>query len=124
SVQVSDLETLVAQTASRQAGDPLLLDLRYDASLEPWLGWYLRNSSNARVAEIDFGAPARTALISPLLSATDWPTGYAGQRFWLTETFDARQLTRRERLLWWIYREPVSAVQPTEIVFWVKLPTE
>ncbi|NLG28024.1 MAG: hypothetical protein GX557_08940, partial [Chloroflexi bacterium] len=121
SVQMRDLEALVAQTASRQAGDPRLLDLRYDASLEPWLGWYLRDSANARVAEIDFGALARTALITPLLSDAEWPAGYAGQRFWLTETFDGRQLTRRERLLWWIYREPVSVAQPTEIVFWVKL---
>lgn len=124
SVQVRDLLDLVAQTSSRQAGDPRLLELRYDPSLEPWLAWYLRDYPKAGVAAIDFGAQPKEALITPLLSAPDWPTGYAGQRFRLIEEFPAQPLTRRERLLWRIYREPVGLVQPTEMVFWLQLAAQ
>ncbi len=124
SVQVRDLLDLVAQTSSRQSGDPRMIDLRYDPSLEPWLAWYLRDYPKASVASIDFGAAPREALITPLLSDQDWPAGYAGQRFRLIEEFPAQPLTRRERLLWRVYREPVGAIKPTEVVFWLQLAAQ
>jgi hypothetical protein len=124
SVQVHDLLAQVAETSSRRAGDPLMLDIAYDPSLDPWLAWYLRNYPKAHEATIDFTATPNTVKITPLLDKADWPNGYAGQRYRLFESFPAQALTRRERLLWMIYREPVGSVASTDVIFWVRLPVE
>jgi hypothetical protein len=121
SVQVRDLERTLRATSYHRAGDPTLLDIAYEESLEPWLAWYLRDYVKARAVPAITPYTEATALITRPRPPEDRPAGYAAQRFWLQETWPQQGLSIREQLRWLFYRDPVGYPTPTEIQLWVKL---
>lgn len=123
SLQLADFETFVLTLSSRQAGDPHILDIVYEESLDPWMGWYLRDYPNARQVASVGAQPQATALVTPARAREAWPSGYVGQRFRLQETRPKQRLTIRERLRWLFYRDAVGTEEATELHIWVKLPT-
>mgnify|MGYP005840678469 CR=1 FL=1 len=122
SAQVRDLEHLLRTISSRQAGDPLLLDIDYEAALDPWMGWYLRDFERAHAMAWVGGSSQATALITRPRRQEEWPAGYAGQRFRLIEEWPDQILTPREHLRWLIYRDPVGWEEASEIEVWIRLP--
>jgi len=125
SVQLRDLEALVASLSSRQIGDPLWMDIDYERSLEPWAAWYLRDYPRARAVASVGAQPQATALLTWARSREERPAGYMGQRFRWQEVFDEGELSSREWLRWLIYREPVGMARASaEVQLWVRLPTQ
>ena len=123
SVQIRDMEALMSALSSHQAGDSRLLDIDYERGLSPWLSWYLRDYPNARETAYVGNQTAATALVTSLRPPGEWPAGYVAQRFRLRETWPAQRLSAPERLRWLFYRDPVGAVQATEVHVWVRPPT-
>lgn len=122
SAQLRDFEALVADTSSRQAGDPHILDIAYEESFTPWVAWALRDYPNAQAVASVGQAPQAMALVTAPRDKDTRPSGYMGQRFRLRETWSSQGLSFRDRLRWFIYRSPVGAEQATEIELWVRLP--
>ena len=124
SVQVREFESFVRLLSSRQIGDSYLLDMAYDELLDPWLGWYLRDFPNAfPVSDVHELEPALPVVVitRPLLE-TEYPEGYVGQRFRLTETWSDAGLSLRERIAWFVYRRPAGAEDATELQVWTRIP--
>ncbi|MCD6518576.1 MAG: hypothetical protein J7M05_01440, partial [Anaerolineae bacterium] len=120
SVQIRDFEHFITTLSSRRAGDPHLLDIEYEEDLGPWMEWYLRAFPNARVLTFP-KRPEAEVLITKVWSQQEWPKGYVGQRFRLKEHFPAQELSLREKLRWFLYREPVGTEKASEIEVWVRL---
>jgi uncharacterized protein (TIGR03663 family) len=123
SVQIRDFERLVTTLSSRQAGDPHLMTIAYEASLDPWMSWYLRDYPNAQAVASLGTQPEAMALVTSKRPKAEWPQGYMGQRFRLFETWQGDNLSSKDRLRWLIYRAPVGTVQGTEVEVWVRPPT-
>ena len=66
------------------------------------------------------GAEA-TALVTGIRDKEAWPTGYAGQRFPLQEMCPEQELSGRERLRGFVYRDPVGSERTREMALWVRL---
>jgi hypothetical protein len=126
SVQVRDLEHWLARLSSTQARDPRALAVAYDPSLGSLIGWTLRHYPNALPTWRPHAAPdVWPAMITPSLPPDERPTGYVGQRFRLVETWDwgATPFAARERLRWFLYREPVGQALGEEVILWAPVTT-
>jgi len=123
SVQVRDMEASMSTLSSHLVGDSRLLDIEYERGLGPWLDWYLRDYPNAREVAYVGSRPTATALMTASRPAGEWPAGYAGQRFRLWETWPAQKWSAPDHLRWLMYRDPVGAVQTTDVYLWVRPPT-
>jgi hypothetical protein len=121
SVQVRDLESALRATSYHRVGDPTLLDIEYEESLDPWLAWTLRDYAKASALPAITSYTEATALVTRLRAPEERPPGYAAQRFRLQETWPEQVLSIRERLRWLLYREPVGYLSPVEIQLWVRL---
>jgi len=124
SAELDEVRAFVLETSSRRAGDSHLLDIEYDALLDPWVGWATRDMIAAQ--KVDGISPTSDAamLLTPARGTEDWPVGYVGQRFRVTGTFSHQGLTTRERLKWFFYRDPVGEVLSTDLQIWVRLPDQ
>ena len=125
SVQVRDLEALVASTAAHQATDRRALTVEYAPSLDGWLGWVLRDYPLARPAPgARVGGPESLVLIRPDEPEAGWPAGYLGQALRLRERWDwgMAGVPWHERLRWFLYRDPVGTAGAETIRFWVRPP--
>jgi uncharacterized protein (TIGR03663 family) len=122
SVQMRDLLQEVTTISSRQVGDPHLIDLDYEDSLDPWLGWYLRDYPQSRALRAIEPQPSTLALLTTLRAEDAWPVGYMGQRFRWQETRPEQDLDFRQRLRWFIYRDPLGTIEASEVHLWVRAP--
>ena len=123
STHMLDLLHEATTLSSRQAGDPHILDVDYEDSLDPWLGWYLRDYPNSRAVPALEPEPVARALLTTFRGQEAWPVGYMGQRFRWLETRPEQVLDLRQRLRWFIYREPLGTIEASEVYLWVRLPT-
>jgi len=124
SAELSEVRALLLDLSSKRAGDPHLLDIAYDRTLDPWMGWATRDMVNAEAVDGIGASPEAIVLLTPAREAEDWPVGYIGQRYAVTETFSRQGLSTRERLKWFFYRDLVGAEQPTDLHVWVRLPDQ
>lgn len=121
SMGLSDFAGCLSSLSSRRVGDPRQPDIDYEEALDPWIGWYLRDYPRARsVTSVPEGSEA-TALVTSVRGKEAWPSGYAGQRFRLQEIWTEDELSARERLRWFLYRDPVGSEQTREMALWVRL---
>ncbi len=122
SMGLRDLESWLRRIASHQVTDPRVFAVTYDAALDPLLGWYLRDYPTVRVPSITSGDLGGAALLGPALEEPDWPVGYVGTRFSLTETWDwaTADVSRTGQLRWFLYRTPVGRPQAEQIELWVR----
>lgn len=123
SFAVRDLEAFISATSSHQARDAHALSISYPASLEPFLGWSLRDYPNA-VHLSDRSTLTTTAVILPLASEAERPHGYIGQRFFIFERFTQPNLSLSDLMRWFIMREPVGMIERDQVEFWLKPPLE
>lgn len=124
SVQVRDLEALVASTAAHFVTDRVALTVEYERALGDVMGWYLRDYPLAGEEPVArAGAPAATVLIRHSEEPADWPAQYVGQAFRLRETWDwaASGLPWHDRLRWYLFREPVGTEGAETVHCWVRL---
>ena len=87
-------------------------------------GWYLRDFPNAfPVGDVTELAPATpSAIVTRPLPTAEFPEGYVGQRFRLTESWSDAGLSLRERLAWLVYRQPVGSEESVEWQVWTRIP--
>ena len=121
SPQVKDLAAFLHSYSSRQAGDPNVLDVAYEQALDPLVGWYLRDLANLRTVGLAELNPTNAALVARVHPEEQFPNGYAGQPFRLTVSWPQQDLTIRERLRWFIFRDPVGREASDDVRVWVKL---
>ena len=119
---MGDFATWIQTYSSRQAIDAYALDVTYVHELEPWMGWYLRNFHRAQAVSDVRLAPDHRALVTLPLPQEQRPYGYTGQHFRFREEWPAQTLTLRERLRWFLYRDPVGHAPASEFQVWVRLP--
>ena len=123
SIQLRDLEATISTLSSRRAGDPHVLDITYEETLDPWMAWYLRDYPKARAVGYVGSPPQASVLVTEARPTRErWATGYARERFRLHETWPTQALSIRQRLRWLLYRDPVGVEDVTEIELWVRLP--
>jgi uncharacterized protein (TIGR03663 family) len=121
STEVQDLAAFVAGYASRTAGDPHLLDVAYERTLDPLVGWYLREQTHLVTEGLVDVNPTHAALVALARADEQFPVGYVGQHFRLVESWPAQELTTRERLRWFFFRDPVGRLQNETVRVWVRL---
>lgn len=124
SVQMRDLETLVASTAAHFVTDRVALTVEYERALGDVMGWYLRDYPLASEEPmVRAGAPVATVLIRHSEGPADWPAQYVGQAFRLRETWDwsTSGLLWHDRLRWFLFREPVGTEGAETVHCWVRL---
>jgi len=122
SIDMRDLLKQVTTLSSRQAGDPHVMSLDYEDSLDPWLSWYLRDFPNSRALPAIGPQPSAMALLTPLRVQEAWPVGYMGQSFRWRETRPQEPPDLRQQLRWFIYRDPWGDNQASKVHLWVRSP--
>ena len=122
-MQMRDLEALIEEVSSRQAGDPRVVDIAYAPSLDPWMGWYLREYRRADILRTVAQQADATIVIIPAQQDVQGPSGSIGQRFrWIESRPDGGfPLSFRERLRWFLLRQPVGTPRASELEVWVRL---
>ncbi len=121
--QMRTFEQWMTIYSSRHARDSHMVDVAYVSELEPWLGWYLRDFANAEAVPGARMAPGRTVLVTLPLTPEERPAGYMAQRFWLRTEPPAQALSLREKLRWFLYRDPVGQESATEFQVWALFTT-
>lgn len=123
SVQMRDLEELIEKVSSQRAVDPRAIDIAYAPSLDPWMGWYLREYPRANVLQTVPQQADATIVIAPAQRDAQVPSGSVGQRFrWIESRPDGGfALSLRERLRWFLLRQPVGTPRASELEVWVRL---
>jgi len=121
STEVADLAAFVSAYSSRKAGDPHELTLAYEQDLDPLIGWYLRDMDRIEPVGNALIRPTRAALVARERADETYPAGYAGQRFRLSERWPEQQLSTRERLRWFMFRDAVGWIESDTVRVWVRL---
>jgi uncharacterized protein (TIGR03663 family) len=119
SVQVAQFAAYAPVLSSRTTGKPGAIDAEYEAALEPWMGWYLRDFDRARSVPAVGPFSYSTVLITVAHEGETPPADYAGRRFRLQETWPEQPLSLRERLRWFLYRYPAGQEGGSEFWLWV-----
>jgi len=122
SIQVGDLMQEISTISSRQAGDAHLIEVDYEDTLDPWLAWYLRDYPNSRSVAAVGPQSQSLALVTQFREQARWPVGYMGQRFRWQETWPDQDLDLRQKMRWFIYRDPLGTIEAREIYLWVRVP--
>jgi hypothetical protein len=122
-MQLRSMERLLLDLSSRRTEGVRALDIDYEEALDPWLSWYLRDYPNARPVPLGDAQSGTSALITEKRSDEDWPGGYAGQQFFLRERRPAQNLSSRQFLRWFFYRDAVGTIEAKKIQVWVHLVT-
>ncbi|MEA3407040.1 MAG: glycosyltransferase family 39 protein [Chloroflexota bacterium] len=121
SMQLRLLERFLLDLSSRRTGGLHALDIDYEEALDPWMSWYLRDYPNARSVPLADSQTATSALITSERSEKQWPAGYAGQRFYLWEHHPAQDLSGRQWLRWFFYRDAVGTIEARQVQVWIRL---
>lgn len=121
SVQLRSLERSLLELSSRQTEGVRALDIDYEQGLDPWMGWYLRDYPNARSVPLADARMGAAALISVERPEKEWPAGYAGQGFYLQERRPPQDLSGRQLLRWFFYRDAVGSIEAERIQVWIRL---
>jgi hypothetical protein len=123
SMHLRAMERLVLDLSSRRTEGVRALDIDYEETLDPWMSWYLRDYPNARSVPFADAQAGTSTLITEKRSREDWPGGYAGQRFFLREHRPAQNLSSRQFLRWFFYRDAVGMIEAKKIQVWARLGT-
>jgi len=121
STEVSDLAAFVSDYSSRKAGDPHELTVAYEQDLDPLIGWYLRDMVRLDQVGDALLRSTQGALVARERTDETHPAGYAGQRFRLHERWPEQQLSTRERLRWFMFRDAVGWIESETVRVWVRL---
>ena len=119
--EVSELAAFVSDYSSRTAGDPHQLTVAYEQDLDPLIGWYLRDMERLERVGNVLLRPTQAALVARSRADESYPAGYAGQRFRLVERWPEQNLSTRERLRWFMFRDAVGWIEPETVRVWVRL---
>jgi len=122
SLDLRDLESWLARIGAHQATDPKVYAVAYEESLDPLVGWYLKDYPATPVPSLSSAASDYPALIGWVSGEDKWPAGYVGTRFRLFEAWDwaTAEVSATERLRWFLYRMPVGEGSAQEIELWVR----
>jgi uncharacterized protein (TIGR03663 family) len=120
--QMTTFATWIRAYSSRQAIDAHALDIAYVHELEPWMGWYLRTFNQAQAITDIRLEPDRRALVTLPLAQETRPPGYMAKHFRFREEWPSQPLTFRERLRWFLYRDPIGHGPASEFQVWVHPP--
>ncbi|MFP3895809.1 MAG: glycosyltransferase family 39 protein [Anaerolineales bacterium] len=124
STQLHALERFLQEFSSRRAEGRRAMEVDYEESLDPWMGWYLRDYPHARSVPFGDARAGTVVLITEERLEEEQPAGYGGQGFHLRERRPAQTLSLREFLRWLVYRDAVGIVEAERIHVWVRLETE
>ncbi|HHX63318.1 MAG TPA: hypothetical protein GX702_00335 [Chloroflexi bacterium] len=119
SMQFADLVDYMSMLSLRATGKPYAMEIEYEAALDPWMSWYLRDFDGARRVQSVGPQPHAVALVTaPREDGA--PSGeYVGRRYRLQESRPEQSLSLRERLRWFLYRYPAGEERATELWLWV-----
>ncbi|MFQ6057476.1 MAG: flippase activity-associated protein Agl23 [Anaerolineae bacterium] len=112
------VETLEKLSLDRE-GDPHSLAITAEASLEPLLGWYLRDFSHVAF-RTRIASPPGTPVVIVSAESEPPPLGdYIGQRFRLRSLWEPAGLKGRDLARWLFYRQVPNLAQPYDMILYV-----
>lgn len=114
-------KAFLASYSARQAGDPYLLEIAYEPSLDPWLSWYLCDYPQARSVPDVRLESGTAALIAPA-QAEPPQGGYVGQRFRWRERWEPQRVSTRDWIRWFLMRDRVGTLAAEHLEIWVLTP--
>ena len=120
SPQLGELAAELPALSARLTGNTRDLEVAYEADLDPWLGWYLRDFGNAHAVETVGPAPTAAVLITAGCDGALMPD-YAGRCYRLTQDPSA-PAGGTARLRWLLFREPAEESAGRQITLWERLP--
>jgi predicted membrane-bound mannosyltransferase len=119
--QVRTLEQDIATFSSRRAKDPRALQVAYERALGPVAEWYLRDYARAEQVASVGEPPQAQALLTMQRSQEAYPGGYAAQRYRWVVSWPQQNLSSRDRLRWFLQRQPVGYDEATYVHLWIRL---
>jgi len=90
-----------------------------DPSLQPLLGWYLRDFVELSVSQVGL-QPGTPLVIVPATAEYAALPGYVGQRFRLSTAWRPEGLSGRSLGRWLFYRDPPVPPAPQDVILYVK----
>ncbi len=116
---VKNLVRVAEELSYQQLRDPHRLAVTVDRSLEPLLGWYLRDFVEVKFVSSVGMQPGTPLVIVPATGEYVALPGYLGQRFRLSTWWRPTGLSGRALGRWLFYRDPPTPPAPQDVILYV-----